>query len=88
MPIAIKVPQTSSITTVCGSSMPSASATRFDAHTPAAESARITAACGTAPSVDSARCNGTAPSEPTVPGAKGDKPQPNQVAMRRAGRVA
>lgn len=88
MPMAISVPHTSSITTFCGSSMPSALASSFEAQVPSAVSATIAATCGTGPSVASAKCSGTAPSEPTVPGALGASPQPNQVAKSLAGRAA
>jgi len=37
-------------------------------------------------SVTSSRCTGTAPIEPTVPGAFGDSPQPNQVPITNATR--
>lgn len=88
MPMAISVPHTSSITIVCGSSMPSALATSFDAQVPSALSATTAATWGSGPSVASAKCSGTAPSEPTVPGALGASPQPNQVARSLAGRAA
>ena len=68
--------------------MPSASDTRCEAQIPAAVKAAIAAVWGKGPSAARAKCRGTAASEPMVPGARGESPQPNQVASRRAGRTA
>src|SRR4051812_47402933 len=44
-----------------------------------------TAAACTASGVwHSSRCRGSVPREPTVPGARGERPQPNQVASHFA----
>jgi len=81
---AIHCPATSSITTICGSSRPNCSAVAPADQTATGKSARAAAAQIKGGMPKKGSTSTAAASEPTVPGAFGTNPQPNQVLRTRA----